>query len=76
MTGTFTVKSGMAQMLKVGWSIFDFILMTNRRIQGGVIMDVVNAEQVCLLMFLSVFAYTRLPGPHRRGGWRSGGHGS
>ena len=31
----FTVKSGLAQMLK-----------------GGVIMDVVNAEQVCLFSYL------------------------
>lgn len=53
-TGTFTVKAGLAQMLK-----------------GGIIMDVVNAEQACLAEkagACAVMALEKVPADIRKDG--------
>src|SRR5262245_54793156 len=50
------VKSGLAQMLKVKWTFtFNFEAEGLRPFQGGVIMDVVNAEQVGLIFTSAKF---------------------
>lgn len=77
MTTELPVRNGSGNAATQNGHVDSFTVKTGlaRMLQGGVIMDVVNAEQARSYTLLSLQYPDLSTGPHCRGGRSSSGHG-